>query len=616
MDDKLIKQIQKAMTLDKANQEDFVAYDDMDAVRFNFGAMLEPWMVKRVSTAAQEALKVLGNIFDTHNPKVRITPFGDADRERAELAERWAEYHLVKINQRAGKSPIRQLPHTAGKYGRICAQVDYLPYWMDDSQEKWTSEQREQMLQGPYCIELHNPRNVYYGMGKYGLRWAASVTNMSAEEVIDKWGVYNNENPNSKKIQSAVEKLKQMIDGVKEELRFIQVDFTSYDKRVVTVFETSGTGISEFERMSGGNGIEILNADNKMGFLNWVVVECDSTPLLSGIHKGNLYAYQTLLDTVVHSSVMRRAFPPVTITRTMDGKGAKIDYSGAEPEIKLKPNESVEPFVPPPLDQAVFQLAQEISVQVSGALGVSKLGNMDAKSNVQYSTVTAVIDMNMSSLEPYKRAAEKALTQIVYVMFKWVKYSGKTVPAYRLKQSTPDQIVGEEILIAPDSFDDDLLLVVSLKNKNDEMSAVNKATMLKQGGFRVPDSELLEDLGYENPEMLASKWKEEQLESAALQNFIAELQAQLQLKQQAASMQMQAEQQQAMQQQAMQQQATQEQQMAQEQQAQAGQMEAPDQGLPSNVSGQGFNGAMGGTPPMMAEPGMTATQIPNSERAQ
>ena len=88
---------------------------------------------------------------------------------------------------------------------------------------------------------------------------------------------------------------------------------------------------------------------------------------------------------------------PVTISRTLDGKGVNVDYSGAEPEIKLKQGEDIQPFTPPPLDGSVFQLAQEVSAQVSAALGVSKLGDMESKSNLQYSTVTAIIDMNMSN---------------------------------------------------------------------------------------------------------------------------------------------------------------------------------------------------------------------------
>ena len=64
-------------------------------------------------------------------------------------------------------------------------------------------------------------------MGKYGLRWVASVTNMSAEEVIEQWAVYDNGTENSRKIQSAVSEIKRQVEESKDEIRFIHVDFTS-----------------------------------------------------------------------------------------------------------------------------------------------------------------------------------------------------------------------------------------------------------------------------------------------------------------------------------------------------------------------------------------------------
>jgi hypothetical protein len=118
-------------------------------------------------------------------------------------------------------------------------------------------------------------------------------------------------------------------------------------------------------------------------------------------------------------------------------------------------------------------------------------------------------------------------------------------------------------------------------------------SMLKQAGFRVPDGELLERVGYGNPEVLASQWQDEQIENAALQNLLKMEQAKVDLQIQQAQMGMQMQQQQAMQQE----------QMAQQQMAQ-------EQAMQQNVGGQGFNPAMGGEPPMEAQPGMTATQIP------
>lgn len=615
MDYKIIEKIQGAIEADEENQEDFAAYDDMDEVKYDFGDLLEEWMVPRIATDGQETLKALGNIFDTHSPRINILPFGEADKERAERAERWAEYHIMKINQRAGASPFRKIPHMAGKYNRICAQVDYLPYWIPKDKEKWTKEQKEQMRAGPFCVEIHSPRNVFYAMGKYGLRWVASVANMCADEIIEYWGVYDDKGENGKKIQQAVEKIKKISEEEDEEVRFVHVDFTSHEKRQVSVFKTTRTDIEDFEDYEEGSKIvkiDIIDSDNKLGFMNWVIVEGEGTPILSGIHKGGLYSYKTLLDTIVHSSVMRRAYPPVMVSQTMDGKGVDVDYTGADPEVRLRQGETLSPFQPPPLDSAVFQLSQQVAGQVDQSTGIKRLAGMDVGGNLQYSTVNAIIDLHMTNLEPYKRLAEKSIALITLTMFKWVQFSKDVVQGYRTKISSPDQIVGEELLMSPDDFDEDRLLVeVILTAKTDKMQAVNMAAQLKQAGFRVPDSELLEKVGYQNPEVLADKWEDEQIENAAMQNFIQELQGQTQLKLQEEQMQMQQQMQQEQQAQQMQQA-----QAAQDPNAQGpmGQMANPDQSQPAFPGGQGFNGAMGGTPPMQAAPGMTATQIPGDRQ--
>jgi hypothetical protein len=176
-------------------------------------------------------------------------------------------------------------------------------------------------------------------------------------------------------------------------------------------------------------------------------------------------------------------------------------------------------------------------------------------------------------------------------------------------------LIGEEIIMSPELFGeaDDLLIKVDLTSKSDKIQAVNRISMLKQAGFRIPDAELLEEVGYEDPEILSGMWENEQLQNTALQLLIKELQGKKDLELQAQSMQMQQEMQ--MQQQEMQMQQQQAQmEMSMEQQAQMGQMANPEQGMPSAPQGQGFNGAMGGMPPMMAEPGMTASQVPG-ERA-
>lgn len=617
MQTKTIEMIQSAIEADTENQKDFRAYDDMDNVRFNFGDLLEDWMIPSISTDGMESLKVLANIFDTYNPTINVVPFGEADSERAERAERWAEYQVMKINQRASASPFRKLPHMAGKFNRIAAQVDYLPYWIPASKDKWSKEQKEQMRAGPFCVKVHNPQNVYYSMGEYGLRWVAVVTNMCATEIREHWGIYDKGDKDSKKLKAALDKIDAMEeDG--DDIRFVHVDFTSFDKREVSVFKTNRNDISEFEDWEDGKGaerIDLIDKENKLDFLNWVVIDGESTPLLSGVHKGGLYQKKTLYDTVVHSSVMRRAYPPMMVSTTQDGKGVNVDYTGAEAEVKLRQGQTLVAFQPPPLDEGVFTLAGQVSQQVDSATGVKRLAGMDIGGNLQFSTVNALVDLQLTNIEPYKRLSEKAATGIVLTMFKWIKFTGDNVVGYRMKKSAPEQVQGEEIIMSPDDFDEDkLLLEVTFTSKSDKMQMVNMVVQLKQAGFRVPDDEFLEKVGYKNPAVLADQWELQQLEQAALQEFIQERQMKQQLKMEEAQMQMQ---QAAQQEQMAAEQEAMMQQMAQDPNAQGGmgQMANPDQGQPMMPGGQGFNGAMGGDSTMTAAPGMTATQVPGERQA-
>jgi len=294
----------------------------------------------------------------------------------------------------------------------------------------------------------------------------------------------------------------------------------------------------------------------------------------------------------------------------MDGEGKDVDYTGADPQIRLQTGEQVVPFQPPPLDQAVFNISSEESARMEQALGVSKLSGMEA-ANVQFSTVSALMDLNASNAQQYKGTSEKALTQIAYKMFKWVEYTKDSVTAFRTKKRTAEQVIGEEIIFSPENVGnaDELLIEVELTSKQDKIQAANRVTMLKNGGFEIPDAELLEELGFEDPELLSARWKEQQLKAAALQNLITKLQGQVSLELKAQEMQMQMQMQQAQQQQQMQ--AQQQAQPPQDPAAQGamGQMANPQQGFPSAPQGQGFDGASGGTPPMMAEPGMTQQQM-------
>jgi len=622
MDTTIIQSIQEAIENDEENQKFFQAYDDIDNLVWQLPAGWETkdYIRTRISTDGHDALRGLGSLFDTHNPKWEILPRGAADKDNAEEQERWLEWMMKRANQVGEKSPFRTALHHAGKYNRVILQVDYLPYWLPKDKKDWSKEQKAAAKAGPFCITVHNPRNVYYEMGKYGLKWVASVSVLTGQEIINHWSAYEGTTEEGKKIKSSLAKLEREMEDV-DDPTYIHVDYTSHDKRCVAVF--LGDTITDFENYeAGGNHITLVDTENKLSFINWTVVTGDGDPLLHSMHIGGSWENQNLIDTLVDSTVLRRAFFPILKHTSLSGNEIDINYDGSQDTVELKQGENVEVMQPPPIDTALTQLTATNSGRMSQSLGVRNLQSMQMSGNVQYSTMNAYIQLQMNALEPYKRTCEKAWEQAAEIMFYWVKETGDSVTGYRAKPKSEQKFKGEAITLGPEDFEiEDLHIACELiaNTPTDKMQQVNMYSSLKQAGAQIGWGELLERLGMGNPEVLKQDWMTEQLENVAMQNFVEELKAKLQLQIQAQTMQMQS--------QLQQQQMAQQQQMQMEQQAQQAAMQAP-QGAPQSAMPQGQGGApippggdavipggatndpnQGGTPPMMSAPGMTQNQV-------
>jgi hypothetical protein len=630
METKILEQVQERVEADAENQNLFKAYDDMDKMVWTPPEnLLKDWVRVRINTSAHDALKQMSNIFDSHNPKWEILPLGEADVDRAEELESWLEYFAAKANLNGESSPFRQGLYNSGKFNRVIYEVDYLPYWLPKDKESWTPEQKSNAVNGPFCFTTHDPRCIYYEIGKYGLKWIANVNNLTGQQIIDHWSIYESDTEDGKQIKSGLAKLRAIIDKDEEnENGFIYVDYTSHEDRYVAAVRTVQSGISQFAEMDFDDKdvVVILDGKNVLKFIPYAVATGDSDALLHSLYMGGSWENQNLIDTIVDSSVLRRAFFPLIKHSSMTGKELDINYDGSQDVIEMGQGEDAQTFVPPPIDSAMSQLAQMNSQKMGQAVGIRNLGMMDIAGNVQFSTVQAQIQLQLTALQPYKRTDEKALAHLALLMFKWIKFTGKSEIAYRTQKRVKKdgQVRGEQLLVTPDDFDPDVMLIsceLLSNSPSDKQQLVNMYSTLKQAGAQVSWGELLERLQMGNPEMLKAGWLDEQIENAALQNYVAEQQQALQLKTQAATMQMQMQMQQAQQQQQMaaQQQAAQAQQQPQPQggQGQPTPEEMammggnPPQGDPVQAGGQERNPAAGGEPAMMSNPGLTRENVRN-----
>lgn len=594
MKKKTIEAIQERIEADKENQNDFKAYQKMVDMQWNLPEnwASKEWVRKQVSTDAYDTIKMAQNVYDASAPKWEVLPNGQAEKEKAEAFETALEWWMKRANKLGSAEPLRQALHRSCLQNRVIYELSYLPYWLPKNKSQWTAEQKEAMRRSSFCITNHDARNVYYEIGKYGLKWAAAVTVVYAEDIRNHWSVYADD-ASGKKIKAALGKLGEYEE---DEQQFILVDYISLDRREVSAFVSSTGNLSDFENYEeNAERIDILDEKNDLGFIPWVVVEGEGTPILYSSHKSGAWENQNLYNTLIDSTVMRRAVFPILQHTSPTGKQLDVDYSGDQDVVEMMNGEQASVMSPPPIDPALSQLANTNIARLSQTTGMKGLSSIQVAGNVQYSAVQAVIQLHMTSLQPYVRTVEKANAQLGDLCFQWIKKAGSTEVYWReTKKGEGMKDRGMGATIEPNMFDPELLFIECRLIANaptDKQQLFNMYAQLKQSGAHISWKYILDDkLNIGNGDVLEAEWLDEQAGDVALQQKIKQLDAQLQdqIKQRDADRQMQ-----------MQQQA---QEQAQQMQQPQGQV-APDQSNPMIPGGDGYNAAQGGQPTAPAMPG-------------
>lgn len=577
------------------------------------------WVRKQVSTDGFDAIKMAKNIYDASSPKWEVLPIGLADREHAAELETALEWWIKRANKNGAKEPLRQALHYSCQQNRVIYSLDYLPYWLDKDKKKWTKEQKDAMRRSSFCLRTHDARTVYYETGEYGLKWVASIVNVTAAEIRDHWGAYSRYSEEAtdpgndygevektaKKIAAALAKISKL-DEDDEDARFVLVDYCSLERREVAAFPTRLDTIADFENYDDETErVDIMDEKNDLDFIPWVVVEGEGTPMLYSLHKSGGWENQNLYNTLIDSTVMRRAVFPILQHTSPTGRALEVDYGGEMDVVELPSGEQAGVMSPPPIDPALSQLANTNIARISQTTGMRGLSSIEVAGNVQYAAVQAVVQLHMSNLQPYIRTVEKANAQLGDLCFRWIEAAGTTEVYWNeTKKGEGMNDRGMGGAITTDKFDPDILYIECRLLANaptDKQQLFNMYAQLKQAGAHISWKHIVDDkLNIGNGDVLEAEWLDEEAANAAMQMKVKELDAQLQMQMQQAQIQMQMQAQQAQ----MQQQMQQAQQM-QSPQGMGGQV-PPAQGEPMMPEGQAYNAAQGGQPTAPAVPGATS----------
>jgi len=562
--------------------EDMRSYDDIYTMEWDgiAGLIDKPGAVMFTDPIGHDLVTQATNIFDTHNPKWDVIPRGPNDADNAAKYEAWLTWHFGQANKHGSSEPFGAMFRNVNLYNRVVAQLEF--------------HKEPGYAYCPFQIIVHDPKAVVYEMGRNGPIWVSVVDNIAARDVRSHWDAFEKD----KQTGSALKKIDKLIES-DPEARLIYIDYTDDDIRYVLCWLTGDETLADLldQSLAPKDEIVIVDKENKKGFVNWAISVGTNDPLLYTLHKGGLWKNINQSETIKRFTAYRRAIYPLGI-ETGVGEDIVVDFTAdGDSTIKVPPGKQFQQTIPPPLDPAFNELSAQDRALAQGSTGLSSLGAIQSASNVQFATINALIQLRLSQLEDNKRCFERAGEQLARIMFRYMKGMDDMVVGYAMADGK-GMMRGEEIGMNKDMFArmENLFATCVLmpNNPTDKLQRMNMITMALQSGLAIPQDEMIEGLGYGNPDALKTRWEKQILEQAALEamkiNVVEGAKMKLQLEVQKAQMEMQVQ--------------------AQQQAVQAQGQAPPEQTAPAfaATSGQGFNAGQGGQAPM-AQGGMTRSQV-------
>lgn len=579
---------------DNARDSAFGYYQDMFHLRWELPRELKniQWIHKFVSTDAHDAVASGVRVLSSLKPYIRKHPLASdqANRQIANQTERVLSWCLWNADRRRSRGVVADVVQSALLYDAVALNVVDLENELrvrDKMGTKNLRRLRNAVDSGRFVVQVFNPMDVHVMRSTYGVEAVLLCQKKLASEVVLEWG--------------------NMADGLKaladkgEMINYY--DFCDYEYRAVWVGPSAYT--------AGASDLQTILAPDKhdMEFLPWAALmggtslegyeEFKYHPMLFPLYFSQSWDTMNVIKTLRMSEAIAHAAAPRLSDEGPNQVEAQIDYGDPMLIAKPAPGNTLRPLAPPPIDQGLGQIADEIAGDIQRATVSRILTGGDIPSGTAYSTLNLATQTAVGSLKPAKELAEKALAEMFKLMLMWVRHTGKPLLAYgseRRSQSYGDNYVIEAEDIDPGALYLEVELIADVPT--DRLQRANAASIMVQFGY--PKEYALEDLGVDDPQTAMRQWYYEKFVEQMFSNWQQEqnngIQLDFQAKMQEVQMQAQMMAQQAMQ---------------QEQQQQAmppGMGGMPPGAMPMmpedegafEMEGQGWNPAMGGTPAVMA----------------
>ena len=571
------------------------------------------------SEAVENASIALSN----NRPVWTVSPFTSniAEYQRTERMEEVIRCEFRKSNTRGIGTVLFDKARSSIMYNMNVTRTDDLLYILPKKKSSWTNLQKEAYARGRFIHRVFKPMTTHVETSDMGLVALVQVQFYRAADIIKYWELYADNSDHGKLIQRALREMNDYIENQTSEgmtawnasqTWFCQYYFINHDQILVHGhFAPNNTDIYTNINTQKEDDIVFADHENEAGFINFSVrmggsrIEDDPkyqlNPMLASLYYSNIWETVNIIQSIVLSKPIHEMERANEIQYTRDG--TRLPENDG---IMLgSPGDKVERPVFPQMDPGTFQVLERLAGSVVRTTGASQLSDINAAKGSAFASLNAIIQIIMGRLDVQRRDIGLALADDQINCLKWVKFTKEPWTAYREKdtktygQNAPR---GELIAVLPEDFTPyalDLTCEIRPKTPTDFQQQVLTAIQLHDK-TPLPWSELLENLGYENTNLLKQQRILEDFDDADVKAAIQSIMT----KQQMAD------------------------QMAMQQQQQAAQQPPPAQGQPAtglpNPGGglsetafgplgdqgmQGFNPAGGGLPAQMMQPGLTREAV-------
>lgn len=539
---------------------------------------------KTVSSDPHDALRAATQILSTVEPHFQILPPLD-DMEIKIYIDEVETYLRYIYSQAERRNQITSdVVRCLLQYGMVAVQTANIHYQQKIKPTFSPSRLRAAMQHGAFTALVRKPHDVYPVISEYGLESVLLTKVYNMREFSKFWGKFDFINPDD------------------DTMEYVMVyDYTDYERRVVWATQSATTDV-----IAGIDGQTILETENDLGFIPWVIktvgpAYCDKpeerlNPLLKPVLDTDLWGTQNVLLTLLTSETIARAASPRIKIQGPGANDVDVDYGDPNKPItsETPPSmQSIEPMQPPMMDQAMVSNLELISSAIGKQTVARFIQNPEMKADVPFSSMNLIFQLGANTINPHKMVAQEAIAEIGRQFLLWTKLNDEEQWVPKKIKKENGETTGTMIMIDPQLIDPDYNIQVELTADvpTDRMQKINAASIAVQT-LKMPIRRALEQIGISDPEQAIREREAERVAENEVEITMKERQAESEMNMQAKMMQMQM--------------------MQQQLQQPVPQQQADPFG---NLGGQGFNPAMGGSPPAMGAPEMTREQVSGQTKA-